>query len=274
MDTGFDNPKPEPTPEPLSGQETAKGISEMYEIIGPVNGCQLVEPTAVLAVAGLKGYTFLVDAIVNQEEKDNASKLNSQLEQKGLHVGYSDKLNQMTISNLRGLEYKTKRTKLPGFFPYSSNSGFSGKNRWHWEVDKRIELVKQQGVLSSDVETRIYEEAVMFGYPDQAAIDFEECLRTGDINKDLISSDIELAHPDAKKYKGPSSDFDYYPSSAKDPEIIEYISKAKQIIQDFYNSEWFVKISQDPNFIAAREAQNLRHKMRIDQLLSRRKQKS
>lgn len=257
----------QPSKELLTGKETAKVISEIYETIGPTNGCQLVEPTAVLTIAGLKGYTFLVDAVVNEEETQKADDLNRHLESIGIKIKYSRGLNQMLITNLKGLEYKTKRTKLPGFFPYLSILGFKGKNTWHDQIEENLEKARKSGEISPDIDTQIYEEGILFGYPDKAVIDFEKTLRTGDIQKDLVDSDIETTHPFSKKYEGPSCDFHHDPSSANDPEIVEYIERAKQILKDFYNSELLIKISQDPKFLVAREAQELRCNKRTERML-------
>lgn len=44
-----------------------------------------------------------------------------------------------------------------------------------------------------------------------------------------------------------------FPNSIKeDPEIVEYISKAKEVLRDFYQSEWFQKISFSEEFQTAR----------------------
>lgn len=252
----------------LTGVETAKLVSEIYNALGPLNGCHFVEATAVLALAGLKGFTFLVDCTINQDEIEKIDQLNLILEDQGIKIEYFLKdPSQINIINLKGLEYKTKRTRIPGFVPYQSNSGFEGRMEWFRKLDENIVSAQTQGFLSPEIDITVYDQGIQFGYPDQAIIDFEKSLRTGDIQKDLIESDIMFTHPAAQKYQNPVPDFDYDPKKA-DPEVLEYLERAKQILRDFYSSELYIKIASDPNFLQAREAVEKRHQERITRLFA------
>lgn len=247
----------------LTGEETAKVISRMYEILGPENGCLLVESTAVLAVAGLKGYTFLVDAKIDEQGKVEIEALNKQFEAEGLRIEVWSSNDAVNIFNLKGFAYKTRRTKIPGYLPYDYSTGFEGLRKLWREAFEEVERLKQNREIPTEVDEGIYEQGVMLGYPDQAILDFEKCLRAGDINKDLINSDMMSASPFAEEYGGPVPEFDYYPSSTADPEIVEYIERAKRVLKEFYSSSWHRAVAQNPEFLASRQREKERFQARM-----------
>ncbi|MBI4079350.1 MAG: hypothetical protein HY429_03585 [Candidatus Levybacteria bacterium] len=269
---------PKPKVEPLTGEETAKVIAEMYDILGPTNGCILVNPNTVLAVAGLKGNADLPSPLLNDEEAEKIDMLNRQMESHGVHLGYPRNyrerlVTQLSFESLRGIEYKSRQTKLPGYFPYDSGTGRQGLREWQMRVQRNIRKINRDGRLSDET-VGIYDDGVRLGYPDQAIRDFADWYEEGtqDHSK-LTEADILSVNTYAQQYKGNVPEFDYYPSSAENPEIQEYIRKARETLDGFYKSEWHIKTAQDPSFLAARKERDERHERNVAHLQTEREQK-
>lgn len=67
---------------------------------------------------------------------------------------------------------------------------------------------KMLKLLSKEIDSQIIYEGILLGYPDRAILDFAECLRNGDIRKDLIEANIIFSIPEAGKYEGAIPEFD------------------------------------------------------------------
>ncbi|GEM_PF-4718114 len=269
---------PKPKVELLTGEETAKVIAEMYDILGPTNGCILVNPNAVLAVAGLKGNADLPSPLLNDEEAEKIDMLNRQMESRGVHLGYPRNyrervVTQLSLESLRGIEQKSRETKLPGYFPYDSGTGRQGLREWQMRVERNIRKINRDGRLSEET-LGIYYDGVRLGYHDQAIRDFADWYQKETRERgDLAEADILSVNPYAQKYKGNVPEFDYYPSSAENPEIQEYIRKARETLDGFYKSEWHTSIAQDLTFLVARKGNEEQHQRNLAQLQAEREQK-
>jgi hypothetical protein len=245
--------------EPLSGIETAEVAAKVYEILGAEFGCRLAEPNIILLISGMKGYADMPWVKLDREKIEKLEFVNSRLKDFGLEVIYPRELkgdytiSGITVINFRGVERKSKTTRMPGVPPYDSKLGKDGLMKWYRELDTSLKEAQKIGKISQAVDLEILFEGIIFGYPDQAIIDFEKCLRTGDIHKDLSEADIISATAEAKKYQGAVPEFDYYPENKDNLEIVEYISKARKILSDFYQSEWFQELSQKQEFQESRQ---------------------
>lgn len=245
--------------EPLSGIETAEAAAKVYEIFGAELGCRLAEPNIILLISGMKGYADMPWVKLDREKIEKLEFVNSRLKDFGLEVIYPRKLegdstiSGITVINFRGVERKSKTTRMSGVPPYDSKLGKDGLMKWHRELDSSLAEAQKTGKIPKAADLEILFEGIVFGYPDQAIIDFEKCLRTGDIHKDLSEADIVSATAEAKKYQGAVPEFDYYPENKDNPEIVEYISRARKILSDFYQSEWFQELSKKQEFQESRK---------------------
>ncbi|MBI2459754.1 MAG: hypothetical protein HYV53_04385 [Parcubacteria group bacterium] len=245
--------------EPLSGIETTKLAAKFYEILGPELGCRLAESNIILLMSGMKGYADMPWIKLDKEKMEKLEHANSQLENFGLEIICPKKLegdsiiSGITVVNFKGVERKSKITRIPGVPQYDSKLGKDGLIRWRKEFDSSLKEAQKTGKIPKAVDLEILFEGIIFGYPDQAIIDFEKCLRTGRIHEDLIEADIISSIPEAEKYQGAVPEFDYYPEHKDNPEIVEYISNAKNILNDFYQSDWFKELSQRKEFQESRQ---------------------
>ncbi len=246
--------------EPLSGIETAKLAAEIYEILGAELGCRLAEPNIILLISGMKGYADMPWVKLDKEKIAELELVNSRLKKFGLEIIYPKKLegdfviSGITVKNFKGVEIKSKTTRMPGVPPYNSKLGEEGLMKWHREFDNSLKEAQKEGKIPKAVDLEILFEGIIFGYPDQAIIDFEKCLRIGKIHEDLLEADILSSVSEAKKYQGAVPEFDYYPEHKNNSEIIDYISKAKKILNDFYQSDWFKELSRRKEFQESRQA--------------------
>lgn len=238
--------------------EIEKRISEIYEFLGPKIGSRFVNTNVVLAIAGLKGLADVPWVMLNKKGVERIEKLNEKIKARGLKISCPKNLGDeiipkiISLYSLKGIERKTKTTRIPGIIPFDSLSGFKGFYEWNANFGKSLKLAQERGEIPAEV--RVGElEAIILGYPDQAIYDFEECLRKGDVQTDLQPADIVSVSPYAEKYGGAVPEFDFYPEHANDPEIVAYIKEARLILKNFYDSQWFQKIVRDIDFLKARE---------------------
>lgn len=245
--------------ETLSGFETAELTSKVYDILGPELGSRLVEPNVILAISGIKGYADIAWVKLNQDEIKKFELANERLSNLGLKVVYpkrikgDSEIRSIALENFKGVERKTRTTKIPGVITYESSSGNTGLMNWYRNINDSLKEAQKAGKISEEVDLEILFEGIILGYPDQAILDFEKCYRTGNVRKDLLPADIISTIPEAKKYPGAVPEFDYYPEHKDDPEIVEYISKARRILEEFYQSDWFKEMSQTQEFQESRQ---------------------
>lgn len=246
--------------EPLSGIETAELVSRVYEILGADIGCRLIEPNIVLAMSGMKGHADMHWVRLDNKKIEELKLVNSKLEIFGLELCFPKKIEGdceirgITFANLKGIERKSKTTKIPGVPLFDSRTGRDGLMMWNKEIETSLAKTQKEGKISEEVNLEVILEGINLGYPDQAILDFEKCLREGKVHEDLLEADIISSIPEAEKYQGAVPEFDYYPEHKDDPEIVEYIFRAKEILKEFYNSVWFRGLSQKQEFYESRQA--------------------
>lgn len=249
--------------EPLSGVETAEKISAIYELLGSKLGSRLVEPNVVLAIAGMKGLADIPWVELEREDFERLEQAEKKLADLGISVSfYSEKSKEaaekgavpvlMSLESMKGIERKTNTTKIPGVPLYDCKSGKEGLRQWGSNLVNSLETAQKDGKLPKEIEIEILFEGIMFGYPDQSIFDFEKCLREGYIQGDLSEADILSVAPEAKEYQGAVPEFDYFPEHKDNSEIVDYIKKARQILKEFYNTDWLKKIKEDKDFQAGR----------------------
>lgn len=246
--------------EPLSGIETAEVAAKVYEILGAELGCRLAEPNVILLISGMKGYADIPWVKLDKEKIKELELANSRLENLGLEIIFPKKLagdsiiSGITIVNFKGIERKSKITRIPGVPQYDSKLGEDGLMTWYRKFDSSLKEAQKTGKIQKAVDLEIFFEGIIFGYPDQAIIDFEKCLRTGNIHKDLLGADIISSIPEARKYQGAVPEFDYYLENKGNQEIVEYILRARKILSDFYQSDWFKELSRRQEFQKSRKS--------------------
>ena len=64
----------------------------------------------------------------------------------------------------------------------------------------------------------------------------------------MEESDLLSAHPLAQELQGAVPEFDFYPEHANDPEIVQYVADARQILSEFYESSLIQEIALSENF--------------------------
>ncbi|MDD3723811.1 MAG: hypothetical protein PHW92_15255 [Lutibacter sp.] len=245
--------------EPLSGIETAKLASKVYEILGSELGCRLAEPNIILLIAGLKGHADIPWVKIDGSKILKLEEINTQLKNYDLEIYYpkkikdDSKITSLTLVNLKGVEIKSKTTRIPGVPPYDRNLGREELMSWYKKVNILLGEAQKSGKIPKEVDIKILIEGIDLGYPDQAIFDFEKCLREGKIHDDLLEADILSSIPEAIKYQGAVPEFDYYPEHKDDPEIIDYVSTAKKILEEFYQSDWFKELSRKQEFQESRQ---------------------
>jgi hypothetical protein len=245
--------------EPLSGIETAELASKIYEIVEAEFGCRLIEPNIILLMSGMKGHADIPWVKLDKNKIQKLQQINSQLRNFYLEIYFPKKIKDdytitnLTFVNLKGVEKKSKATKIPGVLPYDSSSGREGLMDWYKEVNISLENAQKTGMIPKEVDIKILIEGIDLGYPDQAIIDFEKCLRVGKIHEDLLEADIISVVPVAEKYHGAVPEFDYYSEHKDDSGIVDYISTARKILEEFYRSDWFKELSQKQEFQAFRQ---------------------
>lgn len=248
--------------ESLSGIEAAKNLEIMYDLLGPELGSLMVESNVILTVAGMKGMTNVPWVKLDKKSIEKIKQSEAGLRSLGVNILYNKELEgldedpavtQIAIENVGAIGRKAGSLNIPGVPRYDRNTGKEGLIDWMKNIDRFIEEAKSRGDLSDKIDTDVLLQGIFLGYPDQAILDFERCLREGDIHNDLEEADILSAVPSAEEYYGAVPEFDYYPEHRDDPDIVSYITRARKILGEFYGSDWFKNIIKDDGFIKARK---------------------
>lgn len=258
--------------EPLAGEETAEVISKLYEAVGPKVGCRMVEANVVLAIAGLKSLADISWLQLTESEQKRLKDNNKNTEPYGLLLHYDPTVDQLAVESLKGLERKTKTTKIPGIPIFDNRQQFGGFAEWLKGIDPSLESAKKAGLLSPETNLEIIYEGVRLGYPDRAILDYEECLRREGTDSNLEDSDILSVTSEAYKLTGNSCEFYFYLQNAKNPEIANYIQTARKILKDFYQSKVFKEIKNKTDFLEARREADALVKTAHDRLKMRQKE--
>ena len=232
--------------EPRSVEETVQIVKRTCDGLDQGLGTLLVRPDAVLAIAGIKGMSDALHQPINDKalalrQIDN---LNPQLNESGVVLSSNRRLDNPQLGlfigrSTLGLKYKTSRLNILkekyGLKEFDSSLGVSGVNQWLDALDDSLNTLVSEGVLTRD-DAIIIDQGIALGYPDRAIMDFVDWYKTGR-KKELVEADILSVHPSAKQFGGRiTPEFDYYATSATDPEIIENIQNSRRILSGFYES--------------------------------------
>jgi len=269
-----------PGAELLTGNDVAKIVSESIDILGLETGCALVEPSYVLAMAGLKGENYVYSIVAPAESAPRIEEANKMLQSKGIRLllskpGFAGKLADGRFDSLRGYDYKSHRsTKLLPMLsvePFDMSQGFEGFDSWRSNFFERLGKVSSVEPQSHDFRQQIITEGIILGYPDQAITDFDKAYKEKRVPS-LISSMLLSAHPAAQRYSGAHPDFSFAYESADDPEITTYIEDARRILREFYESEEFKRIEGNEGFKTAYSEYERLHDESIQELWKTREQ--
>ena len=201
---------------PLNGEETAQLVSKLYNELGPRIGVHLVEPNAVLTIAGLRGNGNFLMHDLTADEKRALANINATNKEHGIgflvHDDPEDGVADINISNLKGLEYSSKISKFPFITHFDSSTGYEGQANWVRDIRNKAEkyfkdkgYITKEGPLGDPLDH--FMVGLNLGYPDQALVDHYRTLSTRE-ETPLASSNI----PYGDYYKNPQPNFEYLPN--------------------------------------------------------------
>jgi hypothetical protein len=120
----------------------------MIDMLGFDTGCILVQPSNVLALAGLKGQNYLYSLITPPDSFSKIDKMNELLESQGVKLTVKNTSQESNVSggvldSLRGYDIKSHNSKkiLPsiGVSPFSMSDGFGIFSEWDNQLGERVE---------------------------------------------------------------------------------------------------------------------------------------
>lgn len=246
--------------QPLNSYQTAQLISKLYKELGPRIGSHLVEPNVVITFAGLRGSGNFLMLNLTNTEMNNIEKLNQKINKLGIrflvYIDVEHKITDITIHNLKGIEYLSKVSKLPFVKPFDWTRGFDGASLWLNDVRNKAEKyfnIKTEDNLSIEALNHLI-IGLLLGYPDQALLD----LYNVNIRKNLdvlVPSEI----PYANYYDNPQPNFSHLPEHKNEESIVKIKKSWGHLLKDFYTSSWHKSIAKDPYFRQVRKAEEKAH---------------
>lgn len=264
----------------LSGQKVAKIAESLYSRLDSRLATHLVRPNVVLTLAGLKGMADVHWVTLNKDIISQLDALNREFAPQFIYFQVPESFKkspaedgQVNVFNGRALARKSQITTIPGVPRYETSQGSGELLDWFHNLFDNLDNAQREGKIPKEVDIQILWEGIVLGYPDQAIRDFEKCLRTGDIHQDLKFSPILEGIPYAEKYGAPVPEFNYYSAHENDPEIAEYITKARRILTDFYDSAWHQKLAKDPVFLKTNQTEKEKaHRLFLERQKQRKKE--
>lgn len=248
---------------PLSGEKTAQLISQFYTELGPRIGVHLVEPNAVITIAGLRGQGNFLMHDLTSDEKIKLEKINELAKKSGIHFSLTedvkDEIADILILNFKGLEYSSKMSHFPFVEPFDSSTGYEGYLKWRKEVRTKAEkyfkekkYISSEGPLGDPLDHLTI--GLTLGYPDQALLDLYSNLSNRNERRLPLS---HIAYSDY--YENPQPNFQYLPEHENEKSILKIKESWGALLKEFYTSSWHTSISKDPTFIAARKSEEKAH---------------
>jgi hypothetical protein len=246
-------------PEPLSGDETAAIIADLYDLAEPRLGAAFVEANNVLTIAGVRGQTEFFIHDPREEDRETIMELDEALKSRGMSMRtVGDVIKRpnerdtlmVNLMNLKGFERVSKLTHIPGILPFEASTGWEGFREWSSRCFSKLEELSATGKLpfpESEVDDVV--AGVHKGYPDQAIYDAVEWWGENNRTSPIRKSDISHA----TLYGGAEPTFLYRPDHAEDSGIKQTVSDWGKILENFYASPWHQNIKNNPQFIEARK---------------------
>jgi hypothetical protein len=250
---------------PLSAQETSFMVYKLYNELGPRIGCHLVEPNVVITLAGLRGNGNFLMHDLTANEKSKIEGLNKKVEPVGIKffISYDleNEIADIMIINLKGLEYSSKKSKLPFIKPFNAATGFIGYRKWSDTVTDNAK--KYFNITNDEQEGALMHLMVglSLGYPDQALLDMyntvnQEGLKGASAGQSsFIYSKISYSD----YYDNPQPNFGYLPEHEDEESIVRVKKAWGALLGEFYNTTWAKSLAQDPQFAAMRSAEEKAH---------------
>ena len=245
-------------PEPLSGEETAAVIADLYDLAGPRLGAAFVEANIVLTIAGARGQTDFLIHDPREEDRETIKKMDEALKSRGMSMrtvgGVINRPNErdtlrVHLRNLRGYERVSKLTRIPGILPFEASTGWEEFYEWNKQCSSNLEELSATGKLPfPESEIDDVRGGVYMGYPDQAIYDVVEWS-----GKNTQSPIKDSAIPHVALYGGAEPNFLYRPDHENDPGIKQTVSEWGKILENFYTSPWHTNIKNNPQFVEARK---------------------
>lgn len=250
-------------PAPFTVAQTVELVSSLYTALGPRIGSHLVEPNALLTLAGFRGRGYFVIHDLTPEEQSRIEQVNHQLKDLGIEFDANDELfeDELVITNLKGWEYSTGFSKLP--FIKKFNASTMNYSEWWQNTNEAAKKYFQ----SSAARGPFYEQGLKrfmiglgFGYPDQALLDFYDAFRRE--GHPFEFSEIPFSN---YYYSDDKPMFSFLPEHKDDPDVLSTIKVWGAFLKDFYASLWHQKHEKDPEFIQMRKLEE-EHDKRVQYL--------
>lgn len=243
--------------EPRPGKEVVRVVSQIYDRLSPTSACQFTNPNVVLAIAGLKPWADIPFIQFNEDDLPKVEEINHLLKADGVRIDSdkdtrSGKISKIYLESLRGYQREAWLTKIPGVQIVFMDDNFEGVGSWFNNFVSQLEKTKEDGKLPKDADVIGIAWGMLHGYPDQAILDFEDCVNTTEYPGSLVTPDLK--YPEYYKTHSAVPDFDLYPEHLLDREVVEYLRLSRQVVRDFYGSEWFKEIEKTSEFQEGRKA--------------------
>ncbi|MBI4812758.1 hypothetical protein HY798_05000 [Candidatus Falkowbacteria bacterium] len=266
---------------------SASGLELLYDKIYPAFGlplgAHLVEANVVLTLAGARGYTEFFVRRSDYGSQEEVCKINSAIRSLGVQLTH---LNDMKFINGRDATVVLSKIAIESLAGYPAVFSeicqevtflkrISSNEKIDWpdkvknveRLHLAIKRAQAVGEIDKDYNSSNILLGLILGYPFVAILDVEEdscrrflpsqfpaCpygkfLERQDDHR-LISSDI----PEVLLYGGDLPDFFFSKAHRDHPKIKAKIECWREILADFYGSDWHKKISRDRDFMKARQA--------------------
>lgn len=220
----------QPKPEIPSGDEVAAVVGSFYNQLGPKLGCRLVEPSAVLTFAGLKGSADLASIPVTTSDVAHHTDpiVFGDVSVSVPQPHEQERFGRVKVRNQRFLERAYQRQSA-----------------------LEAQLVRRFGDLTEN-DRNIAEQGLELGYPDIAILDFAEwCRMNLEPGKaPNVFEEVDLLDEGGvpEHYRGSYPEFDVRRDHLGHPAVMQYRNQATQVLREFYSSKTFRQLEQDPIF--------------------------
>ena len=251
---------PELTPEP-SAERAAERIETWYSHLEPRLAKYLTDPNVVLTLADARGQTESYITEPHPEDEAAFEKLNELTAPDGIRFEVIPSTSQTTknpalmlnIESLKGYEYVTHQTKLPGIPKFDAAQGWDRIQPWQKEALAGVNSAAERGEYPPEIQIDDTAKhtviGVMKGYPDLAITSMikDRAQYTGEPRNRRFTQ-----VPYSDYYPGPQPNYGYDPKD--EAEILPHVNAWGKLLEDYYTSPTHTKLEQDPDFIQAHRA--------------------
>lgn len=255
---------------------------KIYPLFGSKLAAHLVEANIVLTLAGARGYTEFFAKLPERQARKEVAKINRFLPELDIRLSFIEtikfsncgmrpfSLSKFVIENLVGYEVVSRQIISEAFFFglrfFNRQEGWQGKDEWVLNLRSAIEGAKDYRKICNAFNGNDILRGLLLGYPLIAILDVEKFnyRRACQINCPLCAHQKILKEPcdcclacadipEALLYGGEMPNFFFSKAHWDHPKIKAKIEYWRKILAGFYESDWHKKISQNRNFIKARQ---------------------